>query len=137
MEIYDIVDVKVLDKNLRMIDGRISIYELDEKILLKLEFEENVYAGEDNNSFCALLKIRSDLEKNGIILLCKGCAKNVYPSGMMLDMGIGDKAYLLNIGEQAKIKNVVNIFDRCSIDEYSTIEVQRKFYKCWEDSIIK
>lgn len=89
------------------------------------------------NYFDALIEIRKELEKRKIKLLCKGCARNVYPSGMMLSMGMGRKAYTLIIGEQAKMNSTVDIFAPCSIEEYGTIEQQILFFDKWSNSLME
>ena len=85
--------------------------------------------------FEALLKLRKDLEKLDIKLLLKGCAKNYYPSGMILSMGEGRKAYKLVLHEQAKMDSLVDIFDECTVDEYSTIAEQKAFNEEWFNSV--
>ena len=92
-----------------------------------------VIAGKDNNGE----KLRKDLEKINIKLLCKGCCKNVYPSGMILNMGTGRKAYTLSYGEQARMNSLVDIFTPCSVDQYATVQQQADFFKSWIKSIGK
>ena len=53
---------------------------------------------EGDNYFDTLIDLRVELEKLDIKLLCKGCCKNIYPSGMLLSMGAGRKAYTLIFG---------------------------------------
>ena len=84
-----------------------------------------------------MVKLRKDLEKINIKLLCKGCCKNVYPSGMILNMGTGRKAYTLSYGEQARMNSLVDIFTPCSVDQYATVQQQADFFKSWIKSIGK
>ncbi|MCR4803173.1 MAG: hypothetical protein K5895_09245 [Lachnospiraceae bacterium] len=44
---------------------------------------------EGDNYFETLIELRRELEKMDIKLLCKGGCENVYPSGMILNMGTG------------------------------------------------
>ena len=88
-----------------------------------------------DNYFDTLIKLREELEKLNIKLLCKGCCKNVYPSGMLLCMGAGRNAYTLIYGEQAKMNSLVDIFDSCSIDEYATIQEQLEYFEEWTCSL--
>ena len=90
---------------------------------------------EGDNYFDTLIKLREELEKLNIKLLCKGCCKNVYPSGMLLCMGAGRNAYTLIYGEQAKMNSLVDIFDSCSIDEYATIQEQLEYFEEWTCSL--
>ncbi len=52
------------------------------------------YKGVSWNFFDALCSARLQLEPQGLIPVCYGASKNVYPSGMCLDMGSGSRAYL-------------------------------------------
>ncbi len=67
--------------------------------------------------------------------MCKGCCKNVYPSGMILSMGEGRKAYELELGKQAKMDSLVDIFAPCLSQEYAIIMAQEEFYKTWLESL--
>jgi hypothetical protein len=81
--------------------------------------------------FECLCRIRVQLEPLGFILLCAGARKDVYPSGMMRDMGGGRNAYVLRQGEQASLKNVVDIFNDCEIGDLATVSEQKANYENW------
>lgn len=102
------------------------------------EFASNngyVYVILADNYFDTLIKLREELEKSNIKLLCRGCCKNVYPSGMLLCMGAGRNAYTLIYGEQARTDSLVDIFASCSVDEYATIEEQLEYFEEWTHSL--
>lgn len=86
---------------------------------------------EAENYFFALLELRKKLEVQNIKILCKGASRNVYPSPMILSMGEATKAYQLTMGKQARMSDLVNIFEPCEVDEYATIEEQLIFYNDW------
>lgn len=81
------------------------------------------------------MDLRRELEKNEIQIICNGAAKNVYPSRMQLSMGTGIKAYKMYIGKQAKMSDVVNIFDCDGELEFVKIEEQSNFYNEWLRSL--
>lgn len=87
------------------------------------------------NYFEVLVKLRGELEKEGIKLLCKGCAKNVYPSGMISDMGMGRNAYTLFLGLPARMDSLVDIFNECSESEYASVLEQQVYFEQWIRSI--
>ena len=64
-----------------------------------IEFKlDDIYLVKQSDGvFTALLELRKELERKDIKLLCKGCAKNVYPSRMSLDMGGGAIAYTMEL----------------------------------------
>src|ERR1051326_6783373 len=65
----------------------------------------------DSDYFGAMVKVRTELELNGLLINCYGSSLNVYPSPMMRSMGDGSKAYKLTMGQPAKSKDIVSIFD--------------------------
>lgn len=113
----------------------IELTENEETVEIKFFLEKLVLEKEGDNYFETLNALREELEKKNIKLLCKGCCKNVYPSAMLLNMGLGRKAYTLIPGKQAKMDSLVDIFDSCSIEEYSTIEQQLEYFENWTMSL--
>ncbi len=113
----------------------IELTENENDVLIKFSFGEQELTKGGDNYFETLIKLREELEKMDIKLLCKGCCKNIYPSGMLLNMGAGRNAYTLICGEQAKMNSLVDIFDPCLVDEYATIEEQLDYFEKWTMSL--
>ena len=113
-----------------------AVIEIEDKEYCKilLTIEDMTLSSEDENYFYALTKLRKTLETNDIKLLCQGCAGNVYPSPMILDMGDAIMAYKLTLGKQAKMSDLVCIFEPCTPEDYATIEEQKSFYEAWVKS---
>lgn len=130
-EVYNILCIEKGQEK----DALIELIEKEDTVEIKLFIEELVLKKEGDNCFETLIKLRQELEKMDIKLLCKGCCKNVYPSAMILNMGTGKKAYTLVYGEQAKMNSLVNIFDSCSIEEYASIEQQLEYFESWTMSL--
>jgi len=93
------------------------------------------YISRSYSCFHALQELRRQLEVKGIKLYCNGASKNVYPSGMMYDMGGFDIAYRLPDGWHANLQDVINIFEfdedqfiECTVDE------QEEYYEMWRRS---
>lgn len=114
-----------------------AVVELYDGIICKIRFisGEMHYETAAENYFYALRELRKILEPLGIKLLCKGCARNVYPSPMILDMGCAIKAYEMTLGKRALIKDLVYIFDPCKPEDYATIAEQDAFYDEWISSL--
>ena len=121
--------------NYREKNATIELTENQDDVIIKFSLEKLVFQKKGNNYFETLIELRKELEKLEIKLLCKGCCKNVYPSGMLLSMGTGRNAYTLTYGEQAKINSIVDIFEPCSSEEYGTIEQQLEFFENWINSL--
>lgn len=115
--------------------AEVELCEQEDTVSIKLLLEELVIEKTADNFFDALIEIRKETEAMDIKLLCKGCSKNVYPSGMLLSMGPGRKAYTLTYGEQAKLSSLVDIFDSCSIEEYGSIDEQSESFEDWIKSL--
>ena len=81
--------------------------------------------------FECLCKIRLRLESEKLIPFCYGASLTVYPSGMGRDMGRGLKAYKHTIGKQAKLTDLVFIFDEGLDVIPSTVANQKAYYEEW------
>ena len=113
--------------------------ENEDLVMVKIESEDFFFEASGDTYFDALESIRLQIEeKNGGVLQCYGAVKNVYPSPMIRSMGEGRKAYFLKLGHQAKMDDIVDIFDvpddllKC---EYATVEEQENFYSDWIESL--
>jgi len=89
--------------------------------------------GKVEKSKLFLLEIEDELELNNIYLLCNASAINVYPSGMQKEFG-GTKAYKLQMGKQATLSDVVDIFDYDSELKIGSVKEQEEFYENWLES---
>ena len=85
--------------------------------------------------FDCLIKLRSELDKLNIKLLCNGSRIDAHPSRMSRDMGGARKVYLLKIGQQGRLEDLVDIFDEASADKVSTVEEQNIYYRNWIKSL--
>lgn len=130
-EIYNVICVeKEQNKN-----AVIELTEGEDSVTIKFSLGKLLLEKVGDNYFDTLIKLRKELEKSNIKLLCKGCCKNVYPSGMLLCMGAGRNAYTLIYGEQAKMDSLVDIFASCSVDEYASIKEQLEYFEEWTCSL--
>ena len=130
IEIYTIPCL--IEDNIRNVS--IKLFE-DELCKITFDDGKNVISSEAEHFWGALIKLRKILETQNIRLYCKGCARNVYPSPMILDMGDADKAYKLSMGQKAVINNLVDIFKPCDPNEYASIEEQLSYYNMWVKSV--
>ena len=100
------------------------------KVELEFICKHCTLTAEDDFHFLALIKIRIELEKLGIRILCNGSRIDVYLSGMTLSTL---KAYELKIGEPAR--KLLNIFEPTEdIDKIATINEQKAYWETWLDS---
>lgn len=95
----------------------------------------DIFKSEAEDLFEAYKDIRALLLEKGIILLCNGSRKNIYPSQMLRQSGGGRMAYMLRFGIPARKEDIINIFDQIEICDVDTIEKQNLFYDKWLTSL--
>mgnify|MGYP001240509007 CR=1 FL=1 len=125
--------VNYIDSSEKLYEGRFYQQELSEgSVELVFDYHLGKEYSQSDNYFSALQKIRKILEEEGITILCNGSSTNVYPSGMMLDMGHGTKAYRLREGFHATLKDAVDIFDYDEMEFIrGTVQEQEEYFNTW------
>ena len=132
MEIFDIEIIN----NGKIEKNKLFLLEIEDEINLKIEIERTIYFSKSDNIFDSVVELRKKLELKNIYLLCNASVINVYPSGMQKEFG-GTKAYKLQMGKQATLSDVVDIFDYDSELKISSVEEQKEFYENWIESLGK
>ena len=129
MEIFDIeiINNRKIEKN------KLFLSEIEDEINLKIEIERTIYFSKSDNIFDSVVELRKKLELNNIYLLCNASVINVYPSGMQKEFG-GTKAYKLQMGKQATLTDVVDIFDYDNGLKIGNVKEQEEFYESWIES---
>ena len=113
--------------------SKLFLLEIEDEINLKIEIENMVYFLKSDNIFDSVVELRKKLELNNIYLLCNASAINVYPSLMQKEFG-GTKTYKLQMGKQATLNDVVDIFDYDNELKIGSVKEQEKFYESWVES---
>jgi hypothetical protein len=87
--------------------------------------------------FECLSKLRADyLEIQQQQILCNGARIDVYPSRMSRQMSGGCKAYIMTMGRQARMSDMVDIFeDSEERSKNGTVNEQNEFFRNWKDSL--
>ena len=132
MEIFDIEIIN----NGKIEKNKLFLLEFEDEINLKIEIERAIYFSKSDNIFDSVVELRKKLELKNIYLLCNASAINVYPSGMQKEFG-GTKAYKLQIGKQATLSDVVDIFDYDNGLKIGSVKEQEEFYENWIESLGK
>ena len=132
MEIFDIEIIN----NGKIEKNKLFLSEIEDEINLKIEIERAIYFSKSDNIFDSVLELRKKLELKNIYLLCNASVINVYPSGMQKEFG-GTKAYKLQMGKQATLSDVVDIFDYDSELKIGSVKEQEEFYENWLESLRK
>ena len=132
MEIFDIEIIN----NGKIEKNKLFLSEIEDEINLKIEIERTIYFSKSDNIFDSIVELRKKLELNNIYLLCNASVINVYPSGMQKEFG-GTKAYKLQMGKQAVLTDVVDIFDYDNELKIGSVKEQEEFYESWIESLSK
>ena len=132
MEIFDIEIIN----NGKIEKNKLFLLEIEDEINLKIEIERTIYFSKSDNIFDSVVELRKKLELKNIYLLCNASVINVYPSGMQKEFG-GTKAYKLQMGKQATLSDVVDIFDYDSELKIVSVKEQEEFYENWIESLGK
>jgi hypothetical protein len=107
----------------------------EDSIILEIDINQNKYWGKGDNYFDALVELRKCLERENIQIMCNGAGKNVYPSPMQYSMGNTRKAYKACLGKQARMADLVDIFDCDEGLAFVSIDEQAKFNAKWISSL--
>jgi hypothetical protein len=81
--------------------------------------------------FEALVRLRRQLEPDGLMIAVQGARRDTYPSGMAWDMGGGMKVYVLHPGMRGRREDLVETLDHALPDELATVDEQRAFDDAW------
>ena len=128
----EIQNIEILN-NGKVEKNKLYLLEIEDAINLEIEIENIVYFSKSDNIFDSVVELRKKLELNNIYLLCNASAINVYPSGMQKEFG-GTKAYKLQMGKQATLNDVVDIFDYDSELKIGSVKEQEEFSEKWLES---
>lgn len=129
------VEITVRDDEGRLLQGKLFyrdvIREGEDLCYVCLQLGNKTYECTEKNYFTVLQRIRKELEKEKLQILCNGAARNVYPSFMMIDMGASMLGYKLYMHQHAKLSDIVNIFDCDNSLDFVTVDEQEVYYEEW------
>lgn len=83
------------------------------------------------DAFDALMKLRLEVEPNGVQLCCNGARRNAWSSGMQRDMDEGSTTYLLRLGEHGARPRSVRTLDPAPGNDVTTVAEQVAFHEEW------
>lgn len=104
----------------------------DDTIQISLQFLDKTVKVSDYSYFTTFKKFRDTLLNIGYGLKCQGAKINAVQSGMMSST---DKIYLVELGKQAKLNQIVSIWEQADINEFLNSSLQEAFFEKWIASI--
>lgn len=108
----------------------------DDQVAVEVAIADKTFrSASERGYFHAFCEIRRQLESLDLMPLCFAACENVYPSPMIEAMGSGEEAYSLTLGRQAKMCDLVKIFDTSSEIMPVSVDQQKQFYERWVESL--
>lgn len=81
--------------------------------------------------FGALVRLRRQLEPDGLMVAVQGARRDTYPSGMARDMDGGKQVHIMRPGLPGRWEDLVKTLDDASPDQIATVDEQRAFSEAW------
>jgi hypothetical protein len=89
------------------------------------------YTATGPDMFEALVRLRRQLEPDGLMVAVQGSRRDTYPSGMARDMGGGMQVYVMRPGLRGRREDLVGTLDDALPDQLATVGEQRAFAEAW------
>ena len=90
------------------------------------------YTATGPDMFEALVRLRRQLEPDGLRVAVQGSRRDTYPSGMARDMGGGAQVYVIRPGLRARSEDLVETLDDAPLDQMATVAEQQAFFDAWQ-----
>jgi len=110
-------------------------YTTDYPTKIVLSYKDKQISAENYDLLETLIDIRKKLNKENLDILVNGSRKNISSSPMLRDASSGAKTYLTRLGIQARIGDIVSIFEPISQEYYSSLQEQEEFHEIWMKSL--
>lgn len=135
----EILKVKITNDKKELYECELELYyeQIDDNVKIVLKDKEQTMAFSADNYFDALEILRRYLEDRNEKILCKGSNENVYPPAMQLNAVSGRNTYSLLLGRQAKLADIVDIFEESDFDSCVSCDKQNTFFDRWTESLNK
>lgn len=136
MDEEDLYPIQLRLRDGTLVDGVVSLdCETETDCTLTLTFQGRRYTSTAGDYFDAFCLVRLQLEQEGILPICYGASRTVYPSGMCRDMARGATGYKLTIGQHGRQEDFVSLFASGSDVEPATVAEQQAYVEAWRASL--
>jgi hypothetical protein len=109
-------------------DGPVPSYRIE--LVARVGHYTCPYTATAPDMFEALVRLRRQLEPDGLAVAVQGARRDTYPSGMARDMGGGMQVYVLRPGEASR-QDLVKTLDDAPPGQITTVGEQRAFAEAW------
>lgn len=102
--------------------------EISENIFISAKIKEQEITSSNSNYLSAYQEFRDKLLEAGYGVKCNGSRLNIVQSVMM---GATDRVYIVEMGKQALMKDMVHIWDYADINTFVDTKQQKNFFEGW------
>jgi hypothetical protein len=106
--------------------------EITENIVLTVRIDGDTISASNYGYFQAFQEIRDVLLQKGYGLKCAGAMLNAVQSPMA---SATDKVYMVTLGKQSALKDLISLYEYIDIDEFSNTNEQNRFFEQWLQSL--
>lgn len=132
METYRLMAINLNTKQQRDILVYVDDNNKSDMLSMYTDIDEHTTESENENFFVMFQEFRDKLLSYGYGLKCCGAMINAIQSPMAEG---SEWIYLVTLGEQARKKDMVSIFDDADIIEFPDTKQQNEFFRQWSDSL--
>ena len=116
-------------------DGPMPSYRIE--LVTRLGNYTCPYTATGPDMFEALVRLRRQLEPDGLMVAVQGSRRDTYPSGMARDMGGGMRVYIMRPGLRGRREDLVKTLDDASPDQIATVDEQQESAEAWRAGLGK
>lgn len=120
--------IDLISKDKLSVQVAVDEAETTENIVIRATVKAQEITASNYNYLPAYQEFRDKLLVAGYGIKCNGSRLNAVQSGML---GATDKVYLVEIGKQAMMKDIVHIWDYAEIDSFPDTKQQSAFFEQW------
>jgi hypothetical protein len=110
-------------------DGPVPTYRIE--LVARVGSYTCPYTATGPDMFEALVRLRRQLEPDGLMVAVQGSRRDAYPSGMARDMGGGMGVYVMRPGLTVRLEYMVQTLDDAPPDQLATVAEQQAFFTAW------
>lgn len=132
MNCLKITLINLQDRTERIICAAADEAESSENIVIRAEVDGQWIESANYNYLPAFQDFRDKLLALGYGIKCNGARLCAVQSGMM---GATDKVYLVKLGEPARLKDIVPIWDYAELNTFPNTAQQNEFTTQWLDGL--
>ncbi len=128
MQMYEVVLMQLNTGTELTIYVKVDEAEISENIFISAKIKEQEITSSNSNYLSAYQEFRDKLLEAGYGVKCNGSRLNIVQSVMM---GATDRVYIVEMGKQALMKDMVHIWDYADINTFVDTKQQKNFFEGW------